>query len=621
MITQNIEELFIGQGVKYRIPIYQRRYVWENNNWRHLWDDIKETANLRTKLKKDGAEEDIKGKEHFTGVIVIRAENETREIVDGQQRLTTFQIILCAIRDVCRELDYNDIVEYIEDQLIGHSRGDLPFEEYCKLLPTAQSDREAFMPLVNGNASESSGRIHDAYVYFKNEIKNYVGTDYDKMLNLYTVFLENIQVVTMPLDTRRKAAKIFEALNGRGRALSQFDHLRNNVFLKAGEARHDLYQRYWQHFNSKPYWLSDEEVVDSFLVNFLKAKLGPKFDYKLPYFDLYQRNYRSALRVNLNLHEDDSEFIKYEFKELERYSCAYEEISNCHQNDPLWFYKFLADKFGITSWHPLVLLLKSEKDKLRISDEDLSLTFRILESYLVRCMLCHRPASIRYENYEKLSVEKDPIIGKEGLISLVRNQESFNPATIAAHLANLTGDQKWQNDQEIKRLLHNADSRDTDICRYVLFGIEKELASNYLDVPSPTFEDWLNREHIMPRGWEQKHLELSKRNWPLSDNEYDAKAREREEWVKSIGNLTLLHKGLNNKIGNRSFDFKKRLYDKYSGLLLTKDIVTKLNKVDQRVERVNWDVPDIRKRELVLCELFYKIWPSAESFRKNFAGK
>ena len=123
------------------------------------------------------------------------------------------------------------------------------------------------------------------------------------------------------------------------------------------------------------------------------------------------------------------------------------------------------------------------------------------------------------------------------------------------------------------------------------------------------------------RGGRQKHLELSKRNWPLSDNEYDAKARERDEWLKSIGNLTLLHKGLNNQIGNRSFNFKKRLYDKYSGLLLTTDIVTKLNKVGQRVERINWDVADIRNRELVLCELFCEIWPSAESFRKKFAGK
>ena len=92
-----VEQLFSDDGVKYRVPIYQRHYVWNRNNWVHLWDDIRE------KTEKKDVED------HFTGVIVIREEQETKVIVDGQQRLTTFQIILCVIRDICTEAGYDCI--------------------------------------------------------------------------------------------------------------------------------------------------------------------------------------------------------------------------------------------------------------------------------------------------------------------------------------------------------------------------------------------------------------------------------------------------------------------------------------------------------------------------------
>ena len=82
MEPKTVENLFSPRGVKYRIPIYQRRYVWEDNNWRHLWTDIEAVVKNVSEAK------------HFTGVIVIRDEANTLEIVDGQQRLTTFQIFV-----------------------------------------------------------------------------------------------------------------------------------------------------------------------------------------------------------------------------------------------------------------------------------------------------------------------------------------------------------------------------------------------------------------------------------------------------------------------------------------------------------------------------------------------
>ena len=129
-------------------------------------------------------------------------------------------------------------------------------------------------------------------------------------------------------------------------------------------------------------------------MNFLKAKL-PQKDCDAPsLFDLYQQDYRKALREGLNLDENDPQLLLHEFQELERYSHVYADIANCSDpGNPIWFYQFLATEFEITSWHPLILFLKSEQADLGISDKNLKLTFRILESYIVRCMLCHGPES------------------------------------------------------------------------------------------------------------------------------------------------------------------------------------------------------------------------------------
>lgn len=605
MDDKKIEDLFSEHGVKYRIPIYQRHYVWENNNWQHLWDDLREKADLVL------IDEDVE--QHFTGVIVIRGDNETREIVDGQQRLTTFQIILCVIRDLCQEGTDPGIADLIEAELLcNKSDSDLDPVENYKLLPTAESDRKAFVSLVSGNAAEGSGRIQDAYVYFRNEIEAYITETTEengaekKILNLFNVFLDYFRVVELKLDPTDEAAKIFEALNGRGRALSQFDHLRNNVFLRAENDRDRLYLQYWQHFNEGD-WCSDE-VMDHFLRNFLKAKLGQGFDNKLPQFDLYQRVYRKKLRENPKLDEDNPALIEREFGELKRYSDAYTEIANCDQDNPLWFYHLIETGFQpnsaqdnslrfyhlietgfkTTSWFPLILLLKSEKDKLGLSDDNLELILRSLESYIVRCLLVYGPKFYRRDE-------------GNSIISLIKRRDRFTVNDIVEYLK-----QRWPNDQQVKSVLRKVGTKkQRRFTKYILFQIERTITDPSRSDVVLKFDKELNVEHVMPEEW--------KKNWALPHaEESDPKKRalnaeralERNQDLQSIGNLTLLTEKLNHELGNAEFLVKKEKgYKKHSRLKITKKI--------SDLNTKKWDVEEIRERERKLLNLFCKIWPSA----------
>jgi uncharacterized protein with ParB-like and HNH nuclease domain len=134
---QSIAEVFEAQA-QYLIPVYQRHYVWDRETqWEALWDDL--LAQARVRLQGQAP------KPHFCGALVVdqkkqHAVNELAKfhVIDGQQRLTTFQVILAAIRDVClaRNLDrpLRRVIPYIVNQ--NSSDQETPELEQFKLRPT-----------------------------------------------------------------------------------------------------------------------------------------------------------------------------------------------------------------------------------------------------------------------------------------------------------------------------------------------------------------------------------------------------------------------------------------------------------------------------------------------------
>ena len=111
---------------------------------------------------------------HFTGAIVIQqnltstSDVPTYEIIDGQQRLTTFQIILCALRDVCKsyQLDeFKDIEEEADRYICNQGKLLKSEDERYKLVPTV-FDKSAFISLVDRRVDDSNGRIRETYDYF-----------------------------------------------------------------------------------------------------------------------------------------------------------------------------------------------------------------------------------------------------------------------------------------------------------------------------------------------------------------------------------------------------------------------------------------------------------------------
>ena len=140
--TRNLERIF-DQTIAYQIPLFQRPYVWnEEDNWRPLWDDIQ--------LLMDKYLRDDKTHSHFLGAVVLEQVTnatgsiEARQVIDGQQRLTTLQLFLLAARDLCNELEAPKYLERFTDLTANKaSRIDADVEAY-KVWPT-NSDRKDFV--------------------------------------------------------------------------------------------------------------------------------------------------------------------------------------------------------------------------------------------------------------------------------------------------------------------------------------------------------------------------------------------------------------------------------------------------------------------------------------------
>ncbi len=142
---------------RYCVPIYQRHYVWNRDKqWEPFWNDI------RTK-----AIERLEGRErrfsHFMGAVVLESRGgfsarrvPAFQVVDGQQRLTTFQIFLAAARDYATSIGYTTAAETIATYLLnrGPQLMEYPDVEIFKVWPT-QYDRELFTDIITIGGREA----------------------------------------------------------------------------------------------------------------------------------------------------------------------------------------------------------------------------------------------------------------------------------------------------------------------------------------------------------------------------------------------------------------------------------------------------------------------------------
>lgn len=551
------KDLFQKQ-VLYTIPTFQRPYVWsQEDQWEPLWNDVRNLAeNYLEELKLSGnnsVEAEQRTKPHFLGAVVLQQvptaskEIEQREVIDGQQRVTTLQLLLDAIQQICEDLGSKPAATRLaklvtnDKDLVGDNDHQL-----FKLWPT-RGDRDAFRHamdngLANNDFEESL--IVQAHEFFQQQVKQWLtggeGLEHDNIEALETAVTAMLQMVVIDLNIRDDPNVIFETLNARGTPLEQSDLIKNFTLSQLSQKVNDdrdiwegLDDTWWRRAIAQGR-LSRRRL--DVLFNYWLAMYTGEEIPPAKVFDAFQSRARSE--------EIDGLMSKIK-RDLANYR-RFEDGQRTPEEDQ-FHYRIGVMQVGVIT--PVLLLLLSAEHGARIR------AFYALESFLVRRMICRQTT----KDYNRITLELAIKLRKNGLENADRIVGDFLKEQTAYS-------REWPSDETLAKALESLPLYrllTRGRLRLVLEGIESQLRTpkaEQLDVPKN-----LTIEHLMPVSWRE--------HWPLPEGIDRAQAEmERNGIVHTIGNLTLVNQKLNTSLSNAPWSDKRDELLKHTVMVLNTDL-------------------------------------------------
>lgn len=600
--TRSIIELFDGKK-RYLIPLYQRQYAWKvEPQLRLLWEDI-ERATQR--LLTDRASM----APHFMGAMVIAQiktfgkEVQAFEVIDGQQRLTTFQLLLAALRDVAAKNGSSYAAE-VQKYLLNEGIMETPDVERFKVWPSLM-DRRAFAhvidPATNVDTIAKVSADEDGYVrkaaqaheWFREQINDYVGTDaeYDegKLEKLFEALKEGLAVVSIELEGGDDPQTIFETLNSRGVDLTPGDLMRNFIFQRAkglGQEQgslkiDDLYAKHWLPLDGA-FWAAlayrgrqGASRLDWMLTDHLSMEKADIVS-KESLFDEYRR---------WIIDERPFNNVISELEAISATAGVERRIFEQNKSDPIGAFGLVAEAFDVSTVYPLIVYLATEAD---IGDK-LSSALNMLESYILRRDI----VGLTTKSYNRFFV---------GSIDRLRESEGCKVDALARWLSTRPNDtDRWPKDAEFRQGWLGRDqykSARQPRLRYIFEQIEqakRTALSEEIEIKSA-----LTVEHIMPQKWRE--------NWPIKGFEHleagsmdpDQLSAEiaRDECINKLGNLTLVTSPLNSTMSNGPFSAKLPALRAHASLALNRE----LNVFD------DWNEGSVEARGAALFDIARKVW-------------
>ena len=578
----NIRDLsrLFGNQVRYEIPSFQRRYVWNQaDQWDPLWEDVRNTA-------EDVLQDGQLAASHFLGAVVLQNKTSvaggisTWRVVDGQQRLTTMQILLDAVQEVFVERNYENAAARL-DVLVLNNKAfldddhDLAF----KVWPTT-GDEDAFRHAMHNKLPVDEYKdslIVQAHEFFKLQTRQWLDDHPDdadaRVGALYAAITSFLSMVVIDLDTGDDPHVIFETLNARGTPLLQSDLIKNMVLSEAND-----YSKVWDF--GDPWWTT--EIQQGRLMR--------------PQIDVFL-NYWLTIRTRSDVRVAD------EFSAFRRYvSGARKPIKDVATDigDVRDVYRVLADESkNIPGWgkfryrrgvmragvlNPVLLWLLTADVPQQQMDKAIS----AIESYLVRRMVC----GMNNRSYGQVFM---------GLLIRLHEAgaEQAGDVTVEYLKSRVDWSNLWPDDRRLEdafvgRPLYRLLTQGR--IRIVLEGIEEGLRTDKTEDPNAPRN--LTIEHVMPQAWRD--------NWELPDDVEDKElaAHQRDDVVHRIGNLTLVTERLNSTLSNAPWHEKRKTLGKHSVLFLNKTLLDDAPDV--------WDEAAIEERARQLCAAAAKVWPHAD---------
>ena len=436
--VKNIESI-LGEARVYLIPIYQRKYQWGEKQLEAFWQDVAGKAS-------DVLEGPARF-EHYMGALILSSDDSDigktpqRLVIDGQQRLTTFQLFLAALREVSRKYEANDkFIKSIDEYLLNKTKSDDPDDACYKIWPT-DSDKEIIHDIIRLEADKLDIAYRGLY-YGKRVPKNtpqpaFLAYDrFRKWIDLFAIdrdneqeeyqpdidsiekrlqalleaLLKHLKLVTISLENNDDAQVIFETLNSKGKPLLAMDLVKNNVFHRAkSDDAKTLYAQYWKPFDDvwwqekAPNARPAQQRIDHFLTNYLVAETGHSISHRELYSEYKAFVTPSGVRPFEN--------VEAELECLGVYASVYENLEgNKNDSDALvWFGRKLS-AWQFTTVYPVAMQMGVSSDLDEAQKKEI---FELIYSYLVRRTIC----GMTPKNMNNVFISLAAYFKREGTIS------------------------------------------------------------------------------------------------------------------------------------------------------------------------------------------------------------
>lgn len=529
---ENLKKVLVDDEKFYQIPDYQRPYSWDKDNLSDLIDDL---VSAYIENKKET---------YFCGsLVLVNNESDNRfDIIDGQQRTTTFTIISCVFRDIylsdlsrkSQDFINSSIQDKYEDskrklKFLTNEQYQIDFEETVlkgiKFKKTKHIEKDFPDNKYLQNAHYIKGFLEEKF----NE--NSINID-----NFVIWFFENVVLTVITCPSQDSAIQIFNVLNDRGMPLSSIDILKSTLMQKLdGKEDRNAFKTKWESVNSNLKFANFD--LDSMLNTYLYYKLStnPKSRLDKELLSIFGKEDKGALEI---------------IKEISDFSNAYIKTLN-EENKYLYCLKYLKHRIY---W---VSILSTALFTNYPHIEELK---KLLVAYYYQNWIAGATvARIKQTSFNILKIIK---AGKP-------------VADISQEMTDSL--KKYSTTKTFKEEIEGSWVYGRKWDRAVLLLIEYFSSDNskqsYISIGSK-----LHLEHVLPQ--------TPNNDWKKLFN-----SEEREEWTNSLANLTLLSMRKNIQAQNYSYSKKVEAYQ-------DKDNVVSPFLITQYIIKCGkWDVSELEKRE------------------------
>lgn len=544
------------------VPIFQRNYSWQKSQYEQLWFDILRASKFKEKQN------------HFIGSIVYidmgtpAGRPQQLLLIDGQQRLTTISILLCAIKDYVQKFNLETKLinlAKIKNQFLYNS--DEIDEDKYKLLLNVQ-DKETYIKLIDNTiftVNKPATNIIKCYEFFYEHIEDFIKQD-GQIDEIYAGIFK-LSLVSISLDKDSDNPQmIFESMNSTGKDLSQTDLLRNYLLMDlTPEKQTRLYKTYWKPMEElfgEDIYKNDVNKFDYFIRDFLTLKSDTGYICKI------NNVYENFKRYYLDNNCEKFAVLKDLFTYAKYYAC----IDLLQENDDelkLYWQEF--KKLDSHVVYPFLLKLYDDYSRQILIKEDFKKILQVVISYLWRRAICEIPTNSLSKTFATLYQAVD----KEDYVNSIIKAFVFKSSY-----------KRFPSDYEVREKLQTKDIYHFRLRKYLLEALENYYHKEPIDLNTADY----TIEHIMPQNIEHNlsWQQMLGEDWQEVHSLY----------LHTLGNLTIT--GYNAEMSNKSF------WEKVNGESGFKHSHLKLNESIAQCDV--WNKKAIQRRTNILTDIILKIW-------------